>query len=143
VSKTNNKIHDISQKDLYCPQCLATNVVKNGIKRTSGQNYLCKKCGKQFQREYLYWVCYSQVKSLVIRMLVNRSGISTVARVLKTSIGCVLRTLVKAGQLVDIRPQKTHCHKAQIDELYGFVETRTKKCGLSTLTMPKARKYWP
>jgi len=42
------------KKSLYCPQCLATNVVKNGIKSSGKQNYLYRKCGKQFQYEYFY-----------------------------------------------------------------------------------------
>jgi len=129
------------KKSLYCPQCLAANVVKNGIKSTGAQNYLCKKCGKQFQHEYLYWGCYKYVKSLIISMLVNGSGIRAIARVLKISTVCVLRTLVKAGELVDIRPQKTHYHKVQADELYSFVRNKGKKCVLSTLTMQKAGKY--
>jgi len=115
------------KKNLYCPQCLATNVVKNRIKRSGEQNYLCRKCGKQFQKEYFYWGCYKYVKVLVVSMLVNGSGVRSISRVLKISIGCVLRTLVKAGELVNIRPQKSHYHKVQIDELYSFVKNKSKK----------------
>jgi len=115
------------KKSLYCPQCLAANVVKNGKKSTGEQNYLCKKCKKQFQREYVYWGCYKHVKLMVISLLVNGCGVRAIARVLKISTGCVLRTLVKAGELVNIRPRKNHYHKVQVDELYSFVGSKSKK----------------
>jgi len=115
------------KKKLYCPQCLAANVVKNGIKSSGEQNYLCRKCGKQFQKEYFYQGCCKHIKMLVISMLVNGCGVRAISRVLKISIGCVLRTLVKAGELVNIRPQKTHYHMVQIDELYSFVGNKRKK----------------
>jgi len=130
------------KKSLYCPQCLATNVVKNGIKSSGEQNYLCKKCYKQFQSEYFYWGCYKHIKSLIISMLVNGSGIRAISRVLKISTGCVLRTLVRAGELVNIRPKNKYYHKVQIDEIYSFVANKGKKYGSSTLMMPIARKYW-
>ncbi|MBA4850527.1 IS1 family transposase [Emticicia sp. BO119] len=33
-----------------CPHCHSTKVVKNGIKTTGRQNFLCNTCGKQFHR---------------------------------------------------------------------------------------------
>jgi len=75
-------------------------------------------------------------------MLVDGSGVRAIGRVLKVSTGCVLRTLVRAGELLDIRPRKGHYHKVQIDELYSFVGNKRKKYGLYTLMAPKARKYW-
>jgi len=60
-------------------------------------------------------------------MLVNGNGIRAIGRVLKVSTGCVLRTLVKAGELLNIRPQKKHYHKVQIDELWSFVGNKGKK----------------
>jgi len=39
-------------------------------------------------------------------MLVNGNGIRAIGRVLKASTGCVLRTLVKTGELLNIRPLK-------------------------------------
>jgi len=75
-------------------------------------------------------------------MLVNGSGIRAISRVLKVSTGCILRTLVKAGELLNIRPQKKHYHKVQINKLSSFVGNKDKKYGLSMLMMPKAMKYW-
>jgi len=71
------------------------------MKSSGEQNYLCRKCGKQFQKEYFYWGGYKHVK-----MLVKGSDVRAISRVLKISTGCVLRTLVKAGDLANIRPQK-------------------------------------
>jgi len=60
-------------------------------------------------------------------MLVNGSGIRAISRVLKISTGCVLRTLVRAGELVNIRPKNKYYHKVQIDKLYSFVANKGKK----------------
>jgi len=88
---------------------------------------LCKKCRKQFQYEYFYRGCYKHIKSLIISMLVNGCGVRAIARVLKISTCYVLRTLVKAGELLNIRPKKPHYHKVQVDELYSFVGSKRKK----------------
>ncbi|WP_101359341.1 transposase-like zinc-binding domain-containing protein [Raineya orbicola] len=36
---------------LNCPHCQGTNVVKNGRKKDETQNFLCKSCGKQCDRQ--------------------------------------------------------------------------------------------
>ncbi len=39
---------------ISCYHCQSVEIVKNVIKKTGAQNYLCKSCGKQFQYEYYY-----------------------------------------------------------------------------------------
>jgi insertion element IS1 protein InsB len=112
---------------LNCPHCFSSKVVKNGLKKNGHQNYLCKICDKQFQHEYLYWGADISIKRLVISMLVNGNGITDIATILQISKGCVLRTLVKVGSVINLNPSKKHYHKVQIDELYSFVGHKKKK----------------
>ena len=112
---------------LDCPHCFDSKVVKNGRKGNGRQNYLCKKCGKQFQHEYVYWGCKMDYKRLIIGMLLNGNGIRDIVKTLSVSMGCVLRTLVKCGENIVIKLSKQHYHKVQIDELYSFVKNKGKK----------------
>ena len=45
-----------------CPYCHGVKVVKNGLKKTGRQNFMCRVCGKQFQREYQYVGCKPESK---------------------------------------------------------------------------------
>ncbi len=115
---------------LNCPHCFSAKVVKNGKKANGSQNYLCKKCKKQFLGEYLYWGADVKVKRQIEIMLVNGNGIRDISRILGISTGCVLRTLVKNGKEIVIKPSKNHYNRVQIDELYSFVQNKTKKVWL-------------
>ncbi|MCS6796330.1 MAG: hypothetical protein NZ516_10260 [Raineya sp.] len=60
---------------LNCLHYLGTKVVKNGRKKDETQNFLCRDCGKQFQRHYKYGGANPTIKNLLIRMLSRNSGI--------------------------------------------------------------------
>lgn len=113
-----------------CPYCLCAKVVGNGKKRSGAQNYLCRGCGKQFQKHYLYWGCDKRVKDKVLPMLLRGSGVRDCAVVLGISINCVLRHLVGAAGQVVIKPKQNHYHKVQIDELWSYVSKKEKKVWL-------------
>ncbi len=113
-----------------CPHCLSSKVVKNGKKGNGSQNYLCKSCRKQFIYEYLYWGADPAKKRLAMNMLLKGSGIRDVASVLRISTGAVARTLSKAVQGLVIKPNKKFYHMVQIDEVYSFVKSKSKKVWL-------------
>jgi len=93
---------------LYCPQCLFTKIVKNGINKRGIQKYLCKKCGKQFQTTYYYKGCCRSIRLLIIKMLVNGCGIRSINIILGVSINCIIRTLIKMGGKIIISPRKNY-----------------------------------
>ena len=115
---------------LDCPHCFSTKVVKNGKKPNGSQNYLCQKCKKQFQHEYLYWGANVKIKRQIISLLVHGNGVNDIVHILGVSKGCVLRTLIKNGSEITIEPSKRHYQKVQIDELYSFVQKKKKKVWL-------------
>lgn len=114
------------KQSMCCPHCLGSKVIKNGRKKNGTQTYLCQRCDKQFQEEYLYWGAERKNKNLVIRMLTRGSGIRDIAYVLRISTGCVLRVLVSQANLT-FSPKHKVYHKVQVDELYSFVQNKKKK----------------
>ena len=60
-------------------------------------------------------------------MLVNGNGIRDVGKILGVSLGCVLRTLLRVGKCITIKPAHKRYHRVQIDELYSFVGHKQKK----------------
>ena len=64
-------------------------VVKNGVKRTGRQNFLCRGCSKQFQSEYRYRGADPAVGSLILRMLERNSGVRDIESVLQVSRRCL------------------------------------------------------
>lgn len=115
---------------LNCPHCFSTKVVKNGKKCNGSQNYLCKKCQKQFLYEYLYWGADVKIKCQILTLLVHGNGVRDISVILGVSQGCVLRTLIKNGSETMIKPTKKHYNRVQIDELYSFVHNKKKKVWL-------------
>ena len=112
---------------LDCPHCFSTKVVKNGFKKNKVQNYKCTDCNKQFQHEYLYWGASISVKRQIIKLLVHGNGVADIASFLGISKGCVIRTMLKVGMSITLKPSKKHYHKVQIDELHSFVGKKQKK----------------
>lgn len=110
-----------------CPHCHQSKVVKNGTKSTGMQNFLCKSCGKQFQREYFYRGADPVVKAQVKSALLHGSGIRDCTKVFGISPNATLRLLLKEGAKVVIRPQYKFYPRIQIDELHSFVHQKRKK----------------
>lgn len=113
-----------------CPYCLSAKVVGNGKKKSGAQNYLCKGCGKQFQKDYLYWGADNGVKDKILPMLLRGSGVRDTAAVLGISVNCVLRHLVKEASGVTVKPKQSRYHRVQIDELWSYVRCKEKKVWL-------------
>jgi len=109
-----------------CPHCHSCKVVKNGVKRTGRQNFLCRECSRQFQDEYRYRGADPAVGSLILRMLERNSGIRDIEAVLGVSRRCVLGTLCRRGAEADVKPSRRHYPSVQIDELWSFVGRRKK-----------------
>ncbi len=113
-----------------CPYCLKARVVGNGKKKSGAQNYLCKACRKQFQKDYLYRACDKKVKDQILPMLLRGSGVRDCAVVLGISPNAVLRHLVAQAGEVIIKPKKRSYHRIDIDELWSYVWRKKKKVWL-------------
>jgi insertion element IS1 protein InsB len=120
-------------QEISCPHCSGVKIVKNGInpqdsvRKTGKQNLLCRDCSLQFQLKYTYKGADRSVKALLVRMLLQGSGVRDYAAELNISCGSVLRTIISEGQDLQIKPKHLHYNKVQIDEQWSYVQNKEKK----------------
>ena len=112
---------------ITCPHCQSPKVVKNGVKKTGCQNFLCKCCGKQFQREYFYQGA-NPITSIELRNLLLRgNSLSDCRSILGISISFILRWLLNNTADLNLNPRQNHYHKVQIDEFWTYVGEKKHK----------------
>ena len=70
---------------ITCPHCSSFNLKKNGKTPNKKQKYRCRECAKQFILDYQYQGCRQSVRSLIVPMTMNSSGIRYISRVLHIS----------------------------------------------------------
>ncbi|MDR1116013.1 MAG: IS1 family transposase, partial [Tannerella sp.] len=83
---------------LHCTDCQSANVKRNGKKSYGKQNYLCRKCGRQFIGDHAlrYKGCHSSLIQKILLMLVRGTGIRDSAEIENISIKKVLSVLVRS-----------------------------------------------
>ena len=116
--------------EFNCPHCRSPNIVRNGKKSISTQNYLCKTCGKHFisNSERTYYGALPCISNLIIIMLVRGIGIRDISVILKISVWKVLQTLISTNY--QIKPAMKHYECLEIDELWTYVGWKTNKIWL-------------
>jgi IS1 family transposase/transposase-like protein len=113
--------------EIDCPYCQSLNLVKNGKTANKKQKYLCKNCRKQFITDYTYQGCRSEVRSLILPMTLNSSGIRDISRVLKISTNTVQKVLLEqASKIAQLRPP-TIAQTVELDEFWSFVGSKQKQ----------------
>jgi len=111
---------------INCPYCHSVKVVKNGVKRTGRQNFLCRACGKQFQFKYVKAGCRPEVKQLVLRLLFRNSGIRDIEEVTGVHRQTILRWLNQKAVSLQVEPRLKGYKSVQLDEVWTFVGQRKK-----------------
>lgn len=111
---------------INCPHCQSSKIVKNGKKKNGSQNLLCRCCEKQFQPAYQYKGADPAIKQSILRLLERNNGIRDIEQILKVSRNCALRTLLRHGKAMRIKPARKHYKSVQIDEVWSFVGKRKK-----------------
>lgn len=87
---------------IRCPHCRQDQVVKRGKTEQGKQRYLCMNMEcltKTFILDYSYYGHLPEVKSQIIDMAVNGSGIRDTARVLQISPTTVINELKKSNHV--------------------------------------------
>ncbi len=115
---------------LFCPTCSGTNIIKNGKKQNSKQNYLCKNCGKQFIGDHAlsYKGCHSKIKHRIELMLVRGVGIRDIAEIESISIKKTLSVLTKSKKI--FKPKNSHYSALEVDEFWTYVGNKKNKVWL-------------
>ena len=87
-------------EEVACPRSSARNVKKNGISAQHKQRYRCHDCQRQFITDYTCQAYKPQVRSLVLPMTMNGSGIRDISRVLAMSTNTVLKLIRQAAEKI-------------------------------------------
>ena len=106
---------------ITCPHCSSFNLKKNGKTRNEKQKYYCRDCGRQFITDYTYQGCRPEIRSLILKMTLNSSGIRDISRVLAVSTNTILKAIrLAAEKLPPLRPP-TKAQTVELDEFWSFV----------------------
>jgi len=115
---------------LYCPNCQSTKIKRNGKKSYKKQNYLCKKCSRQFIGDHAltYKGCHSCLTQRILLMLVRGIGITDISVIENVSIKKVLSVLVNSNRI--ITPKQQHYDGLEVDEFWTYVGNKKNKVWL-------------
>jgi insertion element IS1 protein InsB len=104
-----------------CPKCRSLAIIKNGRTPKAKQRFRCKDCLRHFILDYDYSGWRPELRSLIVPMTVNGSGIRDISRVLMMSINTVLKTIRQhAASLGQVR-LLCRITDLQVDEMWSFV----------------------
>lgn len=113
--------------EIYCPKCQSLNLVKNGKTANKKQKYLCRNCRKQFITDYTYQGCRPFIRSLILRMTLNSSGIRDISRVLRISTNTVQKLLLKHARKIPEERVPTRAKTVELDEFWSFVRSKSNQ----------------
>lgn len=74
---------------MHCPNCLGSNIVKNGHTHYGRQNHKCKDCGRQFVFPNQHYISES-IKELIRKSLLERLSLRGICRVFEVSLTWLL-----------------------------------------------------
>lgn len=114
-------------EEVACPRCSSLNVKKNGITANDKQRYRCKVCARQFITDYTYQACQPAVRSLVLPMTMNGSGIRDISRVLSISTNTVLKLIRAAAQSATQPVVPKRIADLEMDEFWSYVQQKERQ----------------
>ena len=114
-------------EEVACPRCSSLNVKKNGTTGQQKQRYRCQDCKRQFITDYTYQAYKPEVRSLVLPITMNGSGIRDISRVLQISTNTVLKLLRQAAEKVNEPIVPKRAADLELDEFWSFVEKKKRQ----------------
>ena len=123
---------------IACPHCSSLNLKKNGKTANKKQKYYCHNCRHQFITDYAYQGARPAIRSLILNMTLNSSGIRDISRVLSVSTTTILKVIRQAAaKLLPLRPP-ANAQMVELDEFWSFVGCKKNQrwtwLGLTTAT---------
>src|SRR5689334_14866762 len=109
---------------MTCLHCSSFNLKKNGKTRNKKQKYRCLDCSRQFITDYSYQGCRPFIRSLILKMTLNGSGIRDISRVLSISTNTVLKLIRQAAEKVALLRPPTRAQTVELDEFWSFVGSK-------------------
>jgi IS1 family transposase/transposase-like protein len=117
----------VCYEEVACPRCSSLNIKKNGITAQQKQRYRCKDCERQFITDYTYQAYQAGVRSLILPMTMNGSGIRDISRVLSISTNTVLKLIRQAAEKVAQPAVPRRIADLELDEFWSFVENKQRQ----------------
>ena len=115
------------KEEIACPSCASRHIVKNGTTSNRKQKYLCRECRRQFITRYSYQGCRTEIRSLIVPMTLNGSGVRDITRVLGVSINTVLKIIrLAAAHVLEPQPP-ARLADVEVDEMWSFVEKKRRQ----------------
>ncbi len=123
-----------------CPHCHSPKVVKNGKRNTERQVFLCRNCGKQFQAEYFYQGANPLIKPQLLSSLLHGSGLRDCTKIFGVSPKASVRLIEQQAKSLVTKPRLKRYQRVQIDELYSFVNQKSKKVWIFYAYAPETKE---
>jgi IS1 family transposase/transposase-like protein len=117
----------VCYQKITCQHCSSFNLKKNGKTGNKKQKYQCKDCRRQFITNYSYQGCRSFIRSLIVPMTLNSSGIRDISRVLSISTQTVLKVIHQAARQVPALHPPAKARTIELDEFWSFVQNKSNQ----------------
>jgi insertion element IS1 protein InsB len=114
----------VCYEKITCPHCFSFNLKKNGKTGNKKQKYQCKDCRRQFITDYTYQGCRPFIRSLILKMTLNSSGIRDISRVLAISVNTVLKEIRRAAAKLPVLRPPVKAQTVELDEFWSFVGSK-------------------
>ncbi len=88
---------------------------------------MCKDCYKQFITDYSYQGCRPFIRSLILKMTLNSSGIRDISRVLEISVNTVIKMIRQAAAKLPVLRVPTKAQTVELDEFWSFVGSKSNQ----------------
>ncbi len=128
------------KEKITCPSCASRHIRKNGISRNGKQRYRCQNCRRQFITSYTYHGCIPFVRSLIVPMTLNGSGIRDISRVLRVSINTVLKVIRQKAASTPEPALPKRLVDAEVDEMWSFIGKKRRQCWLWYAFAPRSKE---
>jgi insertion element IS1 protein InsB len=116
---------------MNCPNCLSSDIVKNGSLTNGKHRYKCKCCGRQFVLNPQKQPISTETKALIDKLLLERVSLAGIARVTGVSKRWlqyyVNEKLDNIPRKVDVSKKTKGQLTIECDELWSFVGKKENK----------------
>ena len=110
-----------------CPKCRSHSIKKNGKTSNKKQRYRCLRCFRQFITNYTYQGCRQDIRSLILPMTMNGSGVRDISRVLSISPQTVSKSLRHQADLLPKQALPERLADLELDEMWAFVGSKANE----------------
>lgn len=117
--------------EMTCPTCGSHDISKNGTTRRGKQNYKCRDCNRQFVEDPQWKPKDKNEQRLVDLLLLEKIPLAGIARATGVSKSWLQNYVNACYELVpkvaEVMPKAKGKLKAQMDELWSFVDDKGNK----------------